>query len=387
MIDEKKNIYEKIKIRFEEEFLKFYECFKNIYNLSPEDKDYVEKTKRNFEEENKKEHENKIAKFSEMVFLLKGEDFFGKETKIFLSSFYDDFKNGIDLIGKIPIFLFNKPQDDKENKEEKEEVNNFIKKEYQFVALGIDVTFGNHEALENKMRHLKNNLLDTYFISPKYFPFNEEKTKNTNVKMPHFIIYLPVKTLEDLIKEFNDVNIRSVYIHKTSLDILKNKFKDVYLGFIPFAVYNQLLIQINAWQKKLKEKIEAKENDIKELNKNMERTLLKLEKVVSEKNKVYLLSAVGKIRSAIVNENKILLDLKSKFNDFELIKSHIYLIIENKISEEQFNEEDKEEIKKEIYSLNKDFAYNFLKEIKYNKKSIPREREVKKLIEENIYLP
>lgn len=387
MINEKKNIYEKIKIRFEEEFLKFYECFKNIYNLSPEDKDYVEKIKRSFEEENKKEHENKIAKFSEMVFLLKGGDFFGKETEIFLSSFYDDFKNGIDLIGKIPIFLFNKPQDDKENKEEKEEVNNFIKKEYQFVALGIDVTFGNHEALENKMRHLKNNLLDTYFISPKYFPFNKEKTKNTNIKMPHFIIYLPVKTLEDLIKEFNDVNIRSVYIHKSSLDTLKNKFKDVYLGFIPFAVYNQLLIQINAWQKKLEEKIEAKENDIKELNKNMERTLLKLEKVVSEKNKAYLLSAVGKIRSAIVNENKILLDLKSKFNDFELIKSHIYLTIENKISEEQFNEEDKEEIKKEIYSINKDFAYNFLKEIKYNKKSVPLEKEVKKLIEENIYLP
>lgn len=347
----------------------------------------------------------KIATLSEMIFVLKGNEIFGEDAQVFLSSLYDDFKHGIDLVVSIPKFS---SHIDEKVKEE----NPFHK--YQLLAVGLDVTFGSYEALRKKMDVLKDEVKDFSFVSPTYLPW--EIKMGEKIEIPHLIVYFPLEVLDEIAEKINLVKfpgigdieekIDKAEKEKEKLDIHSllnylSKIKEIcdeevklehlaLVQYFPFAIYNQIFIQVQFWKEELSKEIAKKEKELE----NVKNSIDEIEKKIKALNDK---SSSVKRHLSLVKHNETLklaelrryvLNLRLKLNTLDFVEVYFKSAIDIKRDNNVFVDEDKKEISDYIVQTNKDFAYHFLKNVKYqNKKEKIEEEEIENLIKTNIYLP
>lgn len=370
----KEKIYEKMLRGESIEIAHLVDRLKNAFPFSEEDKKYIQEIKKNFEEGNIKKYELQISKFSEGVLLIKKDEIFGEETEVYISSLYDDFKNGVDLIVKIPSFSL------KNTDQKKEEPQ--LKKNYQLSALGIDVTFGNHDTLRHKIHYLKNEISTFSPVSIKYLPF---KNQNINPEIPHFIIYFPLDHLEKLVDKFNKLKVDFSSPHLNWKEV-REAVKDIDLNYLHFGIYNQIFIQTNIWRKKINDKISKTKENISKLQQEIKHLEKKTNNSVEKRKQQKALEIKHKMEAAFINEKNTLLKLETKENAFAFIENYLKQLIDQHSKNEDFQEE-KEKIKQTILLINSGFAYNFISEIFYNNQREIEKKEVENLIIANMYLP
>jgi len=351
------------------QIIRMVENEKNKYNLL---KDDLEKTKEKEKNRNLLMKDNPyqfaMSALSEALLVIKSQEFWGENSDAFFSSKYDDYLNGIDVI----LYLI-KIYQNQDNITQSDTIleNQDKQTTSRPIGLGIDITFSGR-VLENKLLYLKQHLENLSFGTLKYLPDGQIK----EIKLPHFIIYLPIKELEQIITVLSKINFRNDNLK----EIRTKTEKEIELNAIPYAIYQQIFIQIKEWGGHIQNKKAFIVSKIKKLKEELNYQNQKITK--------------NKINGFIIDKENELLNLEMMNNTLEFIQNYF----KNKIDSELFylSPEEKNEMIDKILTINYDFGCGFLSQIIKNQVNAKdlicpisvnlQKEEVINFLKNNIYL-
>jgi len=332
------------------QIIKMVEQEKNKYNLLTDD---LEKIQAKEKERNLLMQNNfyqfAMSTLSEALLIIKSQELWGENSEAFFSSKYDDYLNGVDVV----LYLSQTDQNEsilnQENKNDVTQSNLDLESQVKqinqrLIGLGVDVTFSGR-VLENKLLYLKQHLEKLSFGTLKYLPNGQIK----EIEIPHFIIYLPIKELEKITIALNKLNFRN-----ESLKHIKIKAEEeLGLNIIPYAIYQQIFIQVKEWEKQIRDKKDLINSQIKNLKEQLDYQSQKTTK--------------NKITGVIIDKENQLLNLEIMDNTLKFIHNYF----KNKIDSELLDlaPEEKNEMAGEIAKINYDFGCGFLSQIVKNQVS------------------
>jgi len=174
--------------------------FADLYNV-PKDKEYVQKLKKIFEEENSpQEKENKkLATVLEAILHIQIEQncYLGDDVKTISTCEFDDIKNGIDQIL---------------------EIGDEDEKNIRHLAIAVDITFS--VDVYKKIKKIKEKIKSGKLAVIKYFKSDVLHIRGEKGGIPEFVLGIDKNNLENVIQLWlNDEN-KKLYYHPLHIIIL-----------------------------------------------------------------------------------------------------------------------------------------------------------------------